>query len=263
MADVTDIVKRLSGGAAESDPDLALGGVMSTVGIDSQTAVYPTSTIAGVTLVEGLGHSSEGTGTLTFAIAGTTLVWNPASGLNGAPVDVSIDGRYAIKSAAGNEYIIVDVVAASLPGGNTAVDVDINNIQNNLFDDISNLEAALGETDYRCFYVLNDAGAGTALNVRVWITQQPGLSPTMFSIGLDPVGIGDGSATGVAVTIANEDTAPVGVVFTAPVTEGTALMIGNLTPGDVQAVWIRRTVPTNTLQDPPEDPGEVTIGVSF
>lgn len=264
MASREEMVKRLSGGAAESNPNNALGGVMSSVQIDSQSAVYVGGGIAGVTLAEGLGHQIEGDGNLDFDFATGALTWTPFGGSVGPAVVVSGgDARYLIEDAVGNQYVLVDVVSASLPGSDTDDDVTIGNIPQNLFNLIAGTEAALGSVKYRCYYILNDAGAGDALNVKLWITRQPAVSNTLIAVGLDPVGIGDGSATGVATTIANEDTAPAGVSFTTPVTEGTALMIGNLQPGEVQAIWIRRTVQANELNEDPDDPSEITHGVSF
>lgn len=264
MATRLDIEKRLSGGASNSDPNASIGGIMSSNAIGSQTAVYDSSSISGVTLLEGLGHATEGLGTLAFVTSATTLAWDPpGTGVEGTPVDVSLDGTYIIAGSPDDEYIIVDVVAASLPGGDDSQAVDIANILNNLFDDVGALEAAIGDIEYRCFYVLNNAGSGDALNARVWITQQPGNTPLMLDIGLDPAGVGDGSSTGVAATPSDEEDPPAGVSFSAPVTEGTGLMIGNLSPGDAQAVWVRRTVDPNTIASSPNDPSEITIGVSF
>ncbi len=266
MATRVDMIKRLSGGAGNANPNLSLGGVISTASqIFSQSIVYDGSGIAGVTLNEGLGTQLEGVGLLTFDFAATTLVWDPqfAGGSAGTPIDVSIDGDFLIPAAPDNEYILVTVVAASLPGSNTNDTVTITNNVNNLFAQVGGVEAALGSIKYRCYYFRNDAGAGDALNTRIWITQQPAFTGTMIAIGLDPAGIGDGVATGVATTIVDEDTAPAGVSFTAPVTEGTALLIGNLLPGEVQAVWVRRTVPVNELNESDADPSEITTGVSF
>lgn len=263
MADQQDVVKRLSGGAAEADPNNALGGVMSSVQVDSQTAVYDAGGIAGVTLIEALGHSLDGSGTLSFTFATTELDWNPLSGTAGIAVDVSIDGTYIIAGNPGEEYLEVDVVAASLPGIDASDGVTVTHITAGLFANIGGIEAALGSTKYRCFYIRNDHVADTLMNVSLWITRQPSDTGAMVAIGLDPVGIGDGSATGVAVTIVDEDTAPVGVVFTAPITQGTALQIGNLLTGEVQAVWVRRTIGPNEQLQTVDDRWELTIGASF
>ena len=260
MAERKDIIMRLSGGAGNADPNLSLGGVISTASqIASQSVVFDGGGVAGVTLNEALGHATPGVGTLDFTLTGTLLQWTPpGAGAQGAGVDVSIDGDYLIPAAPDNEYVLVTVVAASLPGGDTSDTATVASEVDAFFDVVGNVEAALGDIEYRCFYILNDAGAGDALNVKIWITMQPGDSGTMLAIGVDPAGV-----NGTAVTVADEDTAPVGPVFTAPVTEGTAIIVGNLTPGDFAAVWVRRTVPTNELASETDDKSELTIGVSF
>jgi hypothetical protein len=109
-----------------------------------------------------------------------------------------------------------------------------------LFDDVTSGEATSGTTEYRCYYVKNTS-ADTWFSAEVWIQSDTSSANTALAIGLDPVGNGDGVSTGVATTIANETTAPVGVTFTAP-TGSPGLSIGNLTAGQVRAVWVRRIV---------------------
>ena len=112
----------------------------------------------------------------------------------------------------------------------------------NLFDQVSGPEAAAGDIEYRCIYVKNNHGSLTWEAVAAFIQSQTTSGDTSLDIGLDPAGNGDGSSTGVATTIANENTAPGGVSFSAPSTYAGGLSIGNLTTTQVRAVWIRWTV---------------------
>ncbi len=59
---------------------------------------------------------------------------------------------------------------------------------------------------------------------------------------MDPAGVGDGVNSGVATTIADEGEAPAGVTFSHPTDYESGLVIGDLGPGQCQAIWIRRTV---------------------
>lgn len=111
----------------------------------------------------------------------------------------------------------------------------------NLFDIVSGDEAAAGDAEYRCFYVRNAHGTLTLQNAEVYIQSNTPSGDTDVAIGLDPAGVGDGSATGVAATAADESTAPAGVTFSQPAS-GTPLAIGNLAPGESQAIWVRRDV---------------------
>ena len=118
---------------------------------------------------------------------------------------------------------------------------------NNLFDNVRGIESEAGDTEYRCVFILNNHATLTAEDVRVYISAEtdPGAD---VAIGLDPTGItAKGKNDGVqAVAVADEDTAPAGVAFSSPVDYATALTIGNLAPGEVAAVWIRRTVAAAT-----------------
>jgi hypothetical protein len=108
---------------------------------------------------------------------------------------------------------------------------------NNLFDNVSGAEAAAGDVEYRCFFVLNNHATLTLQGAKLGITSQTAGGGTI-DFGLDPTAISAKGAAGAqAVTIANESTAPAGVTFA-----GTEVTIGDLAPGQVKAVWLRRTV---------------------
>lgn len=131
---------------------------------------------------------------------------------------------------------------AALGGVISSVEVDFAPTANNLFDDVSDVEAAAGDTEYRCFYVKNTNATDTLNTAAIYIQSNTPSADDTVEIGLDPAGIGDGSATGVATTAANESTAPAGVTFSAAANSGAALAIGTLDAGEAQAVWVRRTV---------------------
>jgi len=96
-------------------------------------------------------------------------------------------------------------------------------------------------------------GTGTAgrtyQSVDIYIKTQTPSSDTAYAIGLDNAGVGDGSTTGVAYdgTGSSEGTAPPSAnpgvsTWQAGVGAGNALTIGDIKAGEVQAVWVRRTV---------------------
>lgn len=111
----------------------------------------------------------------------------------------------------------------------------------NLFDIISGAENVASESEYRCIFLHNAHASITAENCKVYLSAEVA-GGANTAIGIDPTAASAiGSAGAQAVEIADENTAPAGVVFTAPTTSGTALSIGNLTPGQCRAIWIRRT----------------------
>lgn len=239
MASAADLKFVLSGGAANTDPLLALGGAISTAAggvILSQSITA--STIAGVTYNDAAGNVA-GTGTVTYTTAGTTLQWTPPGGAIGPAVNVGVTGDYTIYGADGIGQIKVSIVSGSL-AGNATQSVTIAYQTNKLFDDIAVSESSVGDTEYRCCYVKNAHAADSMTGVLLWIDIDP-VGPDSLEIGVDPIG-----KNGVATTIATEGTAPTGVAFTAPSAEGTALSLGTLAFGDFYPVWVKRIVPVVT-----------------
>ena len=107
-----------------------------------------------------------------------------------------------------------------------------------LFDNVSSGEAAAGDVEYRCFYVKNTHATLTLTGAKVWMFANTPSADTTIEIGLGTTAVG----TGNEQTVADEQTAPSGVTFSAAANEGAALTIGDIAPGQHKAVWARRTV---------------------
>lgn len=241
---LVDIGLFLSGGAGNTDPNAALGGIISSTRFLSQNATGVT--IAGVT-VDDAAQNAVGIGTLNYAVAGQLLAWTPPSGAAGTSVPVGLSGTYIIRGAgAASGYLRVTVIAASLPAANNSNSVTIANRPNNLFDDVAKAEALSGDVNYRCIYLKNTHSSDTATDVRLWIDQDS-LGADSIALGADPAGVGNGSSSGVATTVVNEATAPGGVAFSQPLSEAASINLGVFTPGTGRAIWIKRDVPVNTL----------------
>lgn len=118
--------------------------------------------------------------------------------------------------------------------------VDTGVTLNNLFDDVSGDENAASDIEYRCFFIHNSNSSLTWQNPYLWISGQVAGGASGF-IGIDPTNaspIGTGLAQ--AVEIADESSAPSGVVFSAPESKVAGLALGNIQAGYCKAVWIRR-----------------------
>lgn len=116
---------------------------------------------------------------------------------------------------------------------------------NTLFDDVSGTENAASESEYRCVFVLNNHATLSMTLATVAVTAEVA-GGAAVAIGLDPTATSaKGSAGAQAVTVANEDTAPAGVTFSTPTTDGTGLALGTIAPGQVKAIWVRRTTANN------------------
>jgi hypothetical protein len=107
----------------------------------------------------------------------------------------------------------------------------------NYFDDVSSAEAASGDIEYRCIYVRNNHGTLTLLGAKIWIQTNTPSPDTDVAIGL-----GTSAVSGTEQTVTDENTAPAGVIFSAPSSLAGGLSIGDLGPGAHKAVWVRRTV---------------------
>jgi len=112
---------------------------------------------------------------------------------------------------------------------------------NGLFDDVTGAENAALDVEYRCWFITNTHATLTLTAAKTWLSAEVA-GGTDVAIGLDPAGVVAGNlGTAQAATVADESTAPTGVTFSAPTTEGAALTIGDIAPGGCQAVWARRT----------------------
>jgi hypothetical protein len=130
---------------------------------------------------------------------------------------------------------------ASLGGAISSTEVTGDTL-NNLFDDISGVEARAGDTEYRCFYVKNTNGVDSSDVSKLWISTVPNsrTSPEIISIGLTIYG-----KNGTAQTIVDESSAPSGVNFFPCLSNLAGLSMPILSPGDYEAIWVRRVVPVN------------------
>lgn len=233
----------LSGGAANSDPDLSLGGVISTTKLSSQTPVYDTTTISGVTLVDSTNIDSI---ELTFSLnTGSHLSIRKTTDTTPIiEVDVSVDGFYILESPTGEETLTVSIIAASLPVTNETVTVTSLVVMHNLLDTVPANESEVGGVNYRHLYFTNISGA--AIQLAVFIKAQLN--------GFDYLEIGfENTDSGfVDQQLGSEIIAPSGVTFNSPTDFASAIEL-SLTAGSSIGMFIKRTVPPLTNIDTPVD----------
>lgn len=111
-----------------------------------------------------------------------------------------------------------------------------------LFDDVTGAENAASESEYRAIAILNNHATLTAQNVVVYLSSEVAGGASVALAIDNTAASAKGSASAQGSSIANEDTAPSGVgTFSSPTTAGTGLSVGNLTPGQVRLVWVKRT----------------------
>lgn len=111
----------------------------------------------------------------------------------------------------------------------------------NLFDIITGDENAAADVEFRCFFVHNNHATLTWEAPVVWLSAQTG-GGADARIALDDLGVTPkGQAPAQADEISNESVPPSGEVFTAPTTKGTGLVLPDIPPGEVHAIWVERT----------------------
>lgn len=112
---------------------------------------------------------------------------------------------------------------------------------NALFDDITGAENAALDVEYRCVFIHNSHASLTLIAPILWIASEIADGATI-QIGLDttaPSAIGSASAQ--ALQVADENTAPVGVTFSAPTTKAAGLALASIPNGQCAAFWVKRT----------------------
>lgn len=110
---------------------------------------------------------------------------------------------------------------------------------NNLFDDVSGAEASAGDVEYRCLFVLNNHGSLTLTNATITIASQTA-GGGLIDIATDNIAVSaKASGSAQAAVVANESTSPGG---SAGSFGAGPLALGDIGPGQVKGVWLRRTV---------------------
>lgn len=123
-----------------------------------------------------------------------------------------------------------------------------------IFDTVSGVEAQAGDIEYRCIYIVNTHATLTLANAVFWISANTPLAGTDVAAGL-----GTSATNGTEQTIANENTAPAGVTFTAAGSKGIGVPLGDLGPGAGRAVWTRRNINAGTPATQPQAPDTFTL----
>jgi len=130
-------------------------------------------------------------------------------------------------------------------GGNRSSTEMVTAELNNLFDDISGMEAESGDTEYRGIIIQNKHASLTLYNAKAFLSVQPnGSRATKESIQIATNTVWEGDCID---TIATENDAPDGAgAFSAPATYATGLALGDLGVDGQMGLWIKRLVPAST-----------------
>lgn len=163
--------------------------------------------------------------------------------------------RYSVVTGAAGDST-AGTAAGSL--GKYASSTAVATGANGLFDDISGAENAASTVDYRGIAVLNNHATLTMQNAVVYLSAEVG-GGAAIAVAVDNIAASaKGGASAQMAQIANETTAPSGVsAFSSPTTVATGLALGNIAPGQVKGIWIRRSAANSAALDA----DGVTIGI--
>ncbi len=112
-----------------------------------------------------------------------------------------------------------------------------SDVLNNDMDDITSAEASAGITIYHCYFYENAHGSLTYIAPRFWIDSQTSSVDTSVEVA----NAGEAKNT-AAETVADEETAPVGEVFTTPANYAAGITLGDLNASDYKGVWVKYIV---------------------
>ena len=154
---------------------------------------------------------------------------------------VASDIEYRYSGGSGNTDPTACLGGAMSTAGGGTID---DNVQNDLFTDVTAAQALAGRTDYRGMYFKNAHATLTYSDSRVYITSNTTSTTDEIDIGLAVEAVDVNMAT-----IANVTTAPTSVVFSHPTNYATGLALNSTTglaAGSKRGVWLRRTVDAGT-----------------
>lgn len=120
----------------------------------------------------------------------------------------------------------------------------------NLFPDVTGDENAASNVDYQCMFIHNSHATLTLQNPKAWLFSETagGASAAIATDNIGATALGSSSAQ--AAQIANKNTAPTGIsAFSTATSKSTGLSLPDIAPGQVVALWVRRTAANSAAQN--------------
>lgn len=154
--------------------------------------------------------------------------------------------RYSVKTgSAGNTTAQADPNASL--GKYISTTAWSGGVLHDLFNLLTGDQNAAGQVDYRCVFVYNSSTTNIFYSPVLWISSQVAGGADL-AIGVDPISSFDvNTVSAQANQITTTTTTPVSTIaFSAPVTKQTGLSLGDMLPGTVKGIWLRRTA-NNTV----------------
>jgi hypothetical protein len=131
-------------------------------------------------------------------------------------------------------------------------------VEENLFPNSTGTENVAEADDYQLVFVLNAHTEITLEAPVVWLSNETDDGATLSFAADNTPPRPLGSTEAQADSIPNKDTAPAGITsWVTPSTAATGLTLGDLPPGYVKGIWIRRHATNSSLLT--EDGGVLAV----
>ena len=245
----------LSGGAANADVNLSVGGVKSSVKLVNPVATYSGVAIAGVALKHTTGVSTGVGGTLWFD-SSLGFAYQSPTGAEPTINDyllIETDGDFILMSVESTESLTISVIVASVPtSGTLSTSIDTARSSPNLYENVLEPEALTGSVKYRHLYMENISGS--PINCVVY------LNPNYPALDLLAIGFSTTISGQQDELLLNDVTAPMGVTFNTPSSklEGITLEIA---AGESIGMYLERTVEVLSDISNEEDSASIIVGI--
>lgn len=117
-----------------------------------------------------------------------------------------------------------------------------------LFTALTGAQNAASQVDYQCLFIHNAHASLTLTGAKVYVSAEVA-GGTAVAIAVDSTAASAlASASAQALQIADAVTPPAALTFSTPTSTGTALALGDIGPGQVKAIWVRRTASNSAPQ---------------
>lgn len=137
---------------------------------------------------------------------------------------------------------------SNLSLGGTISNTQVGTAIHQLFDLVSPDEALNGDIEYRCIWAKNTHVSETFYGAKVFISLETTSVHTTVALAYDSVG---------TQVVVNENTAPVGLTFSTPLSYATGILLGDMAPNATKMIWLKWTVTAGALKI--IDAGQLTI----
>lgn len=242
-------------------PNGLLAGTAVVVTEDARYALYGEEGVLFVTVDFSSLPVIDKSDAITIANIANE-VWDDVAKAESFAGDVEYRCLYLVNAHGVDPFLMVSVYIAEQPiPGEISVGADPAGVGDGITRSVSSItrsgSVATATTaashGYASGQTVRILGAAQAEYNGLHEITVTGASTFTYAVSGAPATPATGTLTcgrGVPLTVANENTAPVGVTFSTPLTEAAAIELGELAEGECVAYWERRTIPSrNTTSD--------------